>query len=82
MVWASILTKFLYEALLVHVHMCRDIDGIHDMMGDIQEQSEIGDEISGALSQPVGFDQDIDEVRVCVDVVCVYMYMYVSSECT
>ena len=46
--------------------MCRDVDDIHDMMDDIQEQNEIAEEISGALSQPIGFAQEIDDVSVCV----------------
>ena len=32
------------------------------MMDDIQEQNEIAEEISGALSQPIGFAQELDEV--------------------
>ena len=40
----------------------RDVDDIHDMMDDIQEQNEIAEEISGALSQPIGFSQELDEV--------------------
>ena len=31
-------------------------------MDDIQEQNEIAEEISGALSQPIGFAQELDEV--------------------
>jgi len=34
-------------------------------MDDIQEQTEIANEISNALSQPVGF-QDVDEVGAIV----------------
>ena len=33
------------------------------MMDDIQEQNELADEITNALSNPVGFGQDVDEVR-------------------
>lgn len=43
-------------------HTHRDVDDIHDMMDDIQEQNEIAEEISGALSQPIGFAQELDEV--------------------
>ena len=32
------------------------------MMDDIQEQNEIAEEISGALSQPIGFASEIDDV--------------------
>ena len=38
------------------------MDDVHDIMDDIQEQTEIANEISNALSQPVGF-QDVDEVK-------------------
>lgn len=40
-----------------------DVDDVHDIMDDIQEQTEIANEISNALSQPVGF-QDVDEVII------------------
>ena len=42
--------------------LCRDVDDIHDMMDDIGEQNEIA-EISTALSQPISFGAEIDEVR-------------------
>lgn len=42
-------------------HQSLDVDDIHDMMDDIQEQNEIAEEISGALSQPIGFAQELDE---------------------
>lgn len=32
-------------------------------MDDVAEQQEIADEISDAISNPVGFKQDIDEVN-------------------
>ena len=41
------------------------MDDVHDIMDDIQEQTEIANEISTALSQPVGF-QDVDEVNIYV----------------
>ncbi len=45
----------------------RDVDDVHDMMDDISEQNEIAEEISNALSTPIGFNQEIDDVRcVCV----------------
>ena len=40
----------------------RDVDDVHDMMDDITEQHEIANEIQNAISNPVGFGQDIDEV--------------------
>ena len=38
------------------------MDDIHDMMDDISEQNEIAEEISGALSAPIGFAAEIDDV--------------------
>ena len=40
-----------------------DVDDVHDMMDDIQEQNELATEISEALSAPMGFNADIDEVQ-------------------
>ena len=40
-----------------------DVDKIHDLMDDMAEQNKIASEISSAISNPVGFDQDIDEVK-------------------
>ena len=40
----------------------RDVDDVHDLMDDIQEQNELVTEISDALSTPFGINQDIDEV--------------------
>lgn len=34
-------------------------------MQDITEQQELAQEISDAISRPVGFGEDIDEVGVC-----------------
>ena len=39
-----------------------DVDDVHDMMDDIQEQNEIAEEITSALSTPIGFNQEIDDV--------------------
>lgn len=38
-----------------------DVDKVHDMMDDIAEQQQLAGEISTAISNPVGFDQNIDE---------------------
>ena len=40
----------------------RDVDDVHDMMDDITEQNEIAEEIGNALSAPIGFNQELDEV--------------------
>ncbi|XP_030044136.1 charged multivesicular body protein 4a [Microcaecilia unicolor] len=42
-----------------HQHM--DIEKVDDLMADITEQQEIAQEISDAISRPVGFGDDIDE---------------------
>ena len=34
------------------------------MMDDIQEQTELADEISRAISEPAGFGMDVDEVSI------------------
>eukprot|EP00731_Ephydatia_muelleri_P026118 Em0018g218a len=52
--------SFAAKALkAAHQHL--DVDDVHDMMDDIQEQNELADEITNALSNPVGFGQDVDE---------------------
>lgn len=43
----------------------RDIDKVDDLMQDITEQQELAQEISDAISRPVGFGEDFDEVGVC-----------------
>ena len=40
------------------------MDDVHDLMDDIQEQNEVATEISDALSQPIGFNQEIDDVSI------------------
>jgi Snf7 len=40
-----------------------DVDEVHNIMDDLQEQQEISGEISEAISNPIGFGHDIDEVR-------------------
>ena len=44
----------------------RDVDKVHDLMDDVAEQQEIASEISDAISNPVGFGQDMDEVRFII----------------
>ena len=39
-----------------------DVDKVHDLMDDVHEQQEIANEIGEAISNPVGFGQDVDEV--------------------
>lgn len=46
------------------------MDDVHDLMDDIQEQNEVATEISDALSQPIGFNQEIDDVSHVIHDVC------------
>ena len=43
----------------------RNVDDVHDIMDDLQEQNEIAEEIQNAISQPIGFGMELDEVSVC-----------------
>ena len=38
-----------------------NVDDVHDIMDDLQEQNEIAEEIQNAISQPIGFGMDLDE---------------------
>lgn len=40
----------------------RDIDKVDELMADITEQQELAQQISDAISRPVGFGEDMDEV--------------------
>ncbi|XP_016108022.1 charged multivesicular body protein 4c [Sinocyclocheilus grahami] len=42
-------------------HENMDIDKVDDLMQDITEQQELAQEISDAISRPVGFGEDYDE---------------------
>lgn len=42
-----------------HQHM--DIDKVDDLMSEITEQQDIAQQISDAISKPVGFGDDVDE---------------------
>lgn len=44
----------------------RDIDKVDELMQDIAEQQELADEISTAISKPVGFGEEFDEVWLSV----------------
>lgn len=48
----------------------RNVDDVHNMMDDIAEQQQIATEIIDAISNPVGFGQDVDEVwmaEICIN---------------
>lgn len=53
----------LIHVWLIIISFSRDVDKVHDLMDDVAEQQEIANEISEAISNPVGFGQDADEVR-------------------
>ncbi|KAL5246635.1 hypothetical protein ACHWQZ_G018748 [Mnemiopsis leidyi] len=38
-----------------------DVDKVHDLMDDIAEQQDLANEISAAISSPMGFGNDVDE---------------------
>ncbi|KAK6166979.1 hypothetical protein SNE40_022166 [Patella caerulea] len=38
-----------------------DVDKVHDLMDEVAEGNEIAREISDAISNPIGFGQDVDE---------------------
>lgn len=46
---------------LKNAHENMDVDKVHDLMDEVQEQQEIANEISDAISNPVGFGTDVDE---------------------
>lgn len=56
---------YLYIPGQLFIGNYRDVDKVHDMMDDIAEQQEVAREISEAISNPVAFGQDIDEVSHC-----------------
>lgn len=47
---------------LTHPTCFRDIDKVDDLMQDITEQRELAQEISEAISKPVGFGEEFDDV--------------------
>lgn len=52
----------------------RDIDKVDDLMQDITEQQELAQEISDAISKPVGLGEQFDEVgqRVQLVQICAF----------
>lgn len=42
-------------------HKNMDVDKVHDLMDDIAEQQDVANEISEAISNPIGYSNDIDE---------------------
>ncbi|KAK7483061.1 hypothetical protein BaRGS_00025724 [Batillaria attramentaria] len=46
---------------LKETHNNLDVDKVHDLMDEVAEQQEIANEIGEAISNPVGFGQDVDD---------------------
>ena len=42
-------------------HKDMDVDQVHNLMEDIAEQQDVANEIAEAISNPVGFGNDVDE---------------------
>lgn len=45
------------------MYLNRNVDDVHNMMDDIAESQDLSKEISEAISNPVAFGADVDEVR-------------------
>lgn len=45
------------------MYLNRNVDDVHNMMDDIAESQDLSKEISEAISNPVAFGVDVDEVR-------------------
>ncbi|CEF67295.1 GH13992p [Strongyloides ratti] len=52
---------------LKKAHNSMDIDQVHDLLEDVAEQNEIANEISDAISNPVGLRNDIDESELLAE---------------
>jgi len=46
---------------LKNSHQDMDVDKVHELMDEVQEQQEMANEISEAISNPVGFGTDVDD---------------------
>lgn len=56
----------------------RNVDDVHNLMDDVAEQQEIANEISDAISNPIGFGQDVDEVILLSSVIRHYNLLIFS----
>lgn len=56
----------------------RDIDKVDDLMQDITEQQELAQEISDAISKPVGLGEQFDEVGVRVQLLEIHLWVLAS----
>lgn len=57
----------------------RDIDKVDDLMQDITEQQELAQEISDAISKPVGLGEQFDEVGERVHTALLYRSTFGSK---
>ena len=48
-------------------HKNLDVDQVHDLMEDIAEQQDVANEIAEAISNPIGFGNDIDEADLLAE---------------
>lgn len=58
------------DVFLFYLH--RDVDKVHDLMDEVAEQQEIANEIGEAISNPVGFGQDMDDVKLLLNLSYLY----------
>lgn len=65
--------------MIISILTFRDVDKVHDMMDDIAEQQEVAREISDAISNPVAFGDDVDEVSIIL-FKCMYCISIWSSD--
>lgn len=59
----------------------RDIDKVDELMQDITEQQELAQEISDAISKPVGFGEEFDEVGEALQLFCLHLCGISDSKC-
>jgi len=60
----------------------RNVDDVHNLMDDVAEQQDIANEISDAISNPVGFQQDVDEVSFRKPHSVAYVVAFISESVT
>ena len=58
------------------------MDKVHDLMDEVAEQQEIANEIGEAISNPVGFGQDVDDVSTVsvVDIKLINSSLIISND--
>ena len=66
----------LFHQIYYIIFIIRDVDDVHNLMDDVAEQQEIANEISEAISNPVGFGNDVDEVTYKFIIIKLYFLFY------